>query len=149
MQKQDTKVLTDGDGDIQLTCTQHIAIPGMRLLARLGKLLGPAASDLSGLSKGRGLDVLPAVSKLLETLSEDDIEWLITNVLVNCQVVANKRVVALNSAAAINEVFSGRYLLLLRALTFSLQVNYGDFLHAIAASAPAVAVPESGPAASA
>lgn len=128
MRKQQTKEITDQEGSIVLTCTQHGAIPGMRLLARLAKLLGPAAGDLKSIAKVGGTDVLPAVEALLERLDEDSVESLLQEILRCSQVIANKSIKTLDSQDAINDVYSGRYLLLLRSLAFAVQVNYGDFL---------------------
>jgi len=144
MRKQQTKTIEDQEGSVLLTCTQHGAIPGMRLLARLGKLLGPAAADLKAIAGAGGTDALPALTALLDRIDEDSVESLICQVLCNCQVVANKRPMTLDSQQAIDEVYSGRYLLLLRSMAFALQVNYGDFLRGAVGSVPAPAAPASG-----
>lgn len=140
MRKQESQNLSDDEGTVMVTCTQHAGIPAMRLLARLGKLVGPAAGALGNLAT--------LAAAIIERLDEDSVESLICQVLSESQVaVVGVGVKALNSAANINDVFSGRLLLLSRTLAFALEVNYGDFWEGVTEALAAMAPKDPGPAA--
>ncbi len=123
-------------------------LPGMRaqkMLPRLGKILGPAVAKLGGMAKGLGgLDVGAlgdAAEALFSTLTPEEYESLTRELLETAQVTQEGKTAPL--MRQYDDVMAGRVMTGVKLLAFALEVNFGDFLPVILASANAARVPQS------
>lgn len=136
MQKTEQRDFTDDEGLIQAHSTQLPALRAFKLMTRLGKLLGPAMGQLKGVKlKAKADALLPVLTALFESLEPDEADGLAQQILEGTHVVAGGKAVTLNSAPAIDAVFGGRLLLMLRVMAFAVEVNYRDFFRGLAPSA--------------
>ena len=137
MQKQLEDTFTDDDGTIRVFCTQHAAMPGFKLMQRLGKALGPAMGQLKGLAlKDDASAAAPALGALFGALNEDEFEALARDLLSGCMVTGvGPKVVNLNNLENINLVFGGRLLTMLKVMVFAAKTNFADFFKALGTTA--------------
>lgn len=128
------------------TCSQ---LPGMRSLkvfTRITKMLGKGASKALGAANGSGKDNAAAGAAVLELLGnvdEADVEYVARQLLEVCVVACpeGSGLPSGNVAQNFDQLFQGRLDLLLKALIFAIQVNFGSFLKGLATSAAAAAKP--------
>lgn len=119
---------------LKVIVTQLPAMRAFAVFARMGKILGPALSELSGVGMGdlqnlggKDIGVIgPFLSKLTAGLA-DDLD-LALEVLKSVEVVMDGKKFALLDEAAVNRAFSGRFMAMLATLKFALEVNFADFL---------------------
>lgn len=127
-------------------------LPGTRSLkvfARITKMLGKGASKALG-AAGKGGDVAgAAMLELLGNVDEGDVEY-VAKQLLEVAVVASPEGSGCpsgNVTANFDALFQGRLDLLLKALFFAIQVNYGSFLKGLVTSAAAAKPVPAAPAA--
>lgn len=108
--------------------TQLPGMRGLKLLARLGRVLGPAvAKALAGASNGlKGevdFEVMgEAVGTLFERLTEKELEE-VTRELLQAATVDNRPLLQ-----GFDVTMQGKTLTILKVLLFAFEVNYGSFL---------------------
>jgi len=129
VQKTEERTFTGEDGSsVLVKTTQLPALRSFRLLARLGKLMGPALGSLKGIKlKSDVASLVPALMRLSETLDPDEIESLASQVLEGTLVVSHGRAVPLQSVDQINGVCAGDLMLLFKLMAFAVEVNFRDF----------------------
>lgn len=110
---------------LDVSTTQLPALRALSLLARLGDVIEPALSKLSGFSLES--DVGPILGGVLSKLNEVDSNELVLQVLVSTQVIVDGRREELTDKEAIDRTFGGNLKALLFTLGFVLKVNYEDF----------------------
>jgi hypothetical protein len=109
------------------------------MLVRLGKAVGPALGALGDIHKD---DVGPALAKLTESLSEDDLVAICDPLAQNTFVRTGPSQTPI-LAKIFDDHFAGKYDLMAKWLVFALEVNFGSFFDGLrkkvpqAASAPA------------
>lgn len=129
MQKTESKEFTDDQGTLRVQSMQLSALRAFRLMGRLGKLLGPALTQLKGV-KFRGTNsaaLLPALAALFESMDPEEAETLAVQVLEGTMVVHGDKFVTLNTVETINAVFGGRLMTMLKVMVFAAEVNFRDF----------------------
>lgn len=118
-------------GDLEFTCLQFGAMKSYKLFARLGKTVGPALSALKGVQLEGDLDIgdfAPALSKLLERLSDDEVLVPMLLKQVSCEFKGKQTY--LSSETIIDAVFDDGedgFESLIKCLRLSLEVNFGSF----------------------
>ncbi len=138
MQKTEQRDFTDDEGLLQVHSTQLPALRAFKLMTRLGKLLGPSLAQLKGVKlKAKADALLPVLTTLFEALEPDEAESLAQQILEGTLVIAGGKSVTLNSQPAIDAVFGGRLLSMLRVMSFAVEVNYRDFFRGLAPGAGA------------
>lgn len=120
--------------DLEITITQLPPIRAFKLLPKLGRVIGPAISE--AMKNGKSGDSLLTLGPALALVSESELEPLMKELFstARAKVPNPDRLVALNSDEAINEVFAGNLLMMVKALIFSVEVNYGSFFGGVASS---------------
>ena len=110
-------------------------------LLRLTKLIGPALSELAkGFESESLLDVdqsvvFGAISRLLMTASEDDLEYLYSN-FASC---SQWQPPAANKMIAITDVaFRGRMMTMFKWMWLCIEVNYADLLKGLSDMSPLI-----------
>lgn len=128
MIEDQTKVI---DG-LSVRVSQHPARKAARLLAKVGRTIGPAIGALRGMSaddlKKDVADLTPILSALFARLEDDVVDGLITD-LLSCTSVTDVdgNVHQLATASKIDHVFTGRLRSLISACAFALEVNFKGF----------------------
>lgn len=136
MQRTEERTFTDDDGTMLVKTTQLPALRAFKLMARLGKLLSPSIGQLSGVKFGAKSDMLaPAFMALFERLDTSEVEDLSIKVLEGTLVVSDGAARTLSNAPAIDQVFGGRILTLVKVMAFAVEVNFRDFFRALAKEA--------------
>jgi hypothetical protein len=118
--------------------TQLPATRAIKLLRRLGHVLGPALAKAVGSSRGNlsiaTLDVgslSDAVALLFDRLSESELEYLMRELLSTAQVLTDDKWVQLSTGLAgtqpYDAIFAGDLAGLFGCMAFAIEVNYGDF----------------------
>lgn len=129
---------TEIDG-LKISTTQFGAIRQSKLLARLGRAIGPLASILIPAMSGKPEDALKAVmeidlgtaiSAVFARLDGDETEGLLKDILGQTSVIVDDKNIALDGTANIDRAFSGRLLTLFKVVGFVLKVNFMDFSEA-------------------
>lgn len=110
--------------------TQFQPMKAYGLIARLGKVAGPALAELGGVDLANGLQsdmasIGPAVSKLLAGVAEDI--PLALELLKNSAVIVDGKDIALLDSAKVNKAFAGNLPAMFATLKFVLEVNFADF----------------------
>lgn len=126
------------------TVSQLPGTRGLRVFARILKMLGKGASKALGAAQAGG-DVVAnaAVLELLSNVDDADLEF-VAKQLLEVAVVASPEGSGCPSGNVANnfdQLFQGRLDLLMKALFFAMQVNYGSFLKGLVTSAAAAAKP--------
>ena len=127
---------------LSVTTTQLPAMRAYAVFARLGKVLGPALSQLGNVDPKVLTDIgaadigqlAPAMATLLEGLCEDI--PLVVKLLESTTVIVNGHRVELSDEAKINLAFSGKFKALLLTLKFAITTNFADFLSVGDAASP-------------
>lgn len=132
MQKSIDRTFEDEQGKLTCTTTQLPALQAFKLLAKLGKLMGPALGALKGVKLTQDKSKLvPALTTLLAGLDPDDSEALVVQILAGTIAIHGGKVVELKQAA-IDSVFGGRLILLFQVMAFALEANFADFFRGLA-----------------
>lgn len=95
------------------------AFPAQRLLVRIGKIIAPLAGGFKGLDQE--MDLGPAIGRLFEVATPDEIEFIIKELAKNSQVDGK----LLSTVFDIH--FRGKLLTMYKWAAFALEVNYSDF----------------------
>lgn len=113
----------------------------LRLIARLGKVLGPVLTRVAGILREGGKvgdlqveKLAPVLGGLFEALPPAEAESLFEEILASTHVVKGGRPVPLWPVVDIE--LQGRTLDLFKVAAFALEVNYADFFDALRAAAP-------------
>ena len=116
------------DGSVRkLTVQQLPAMKSVKLLARLGRVLG---TGLGLLATGDESKVGEAIPAIFEKLNEAEAEHMIDALLFTGGLIEVKGQ-QLPIKDVFNIEFSGQMAAVIRALVFALKVNYGDFSAAL------------------
>lgn len=132
----ETKIRTiDG---IEFRCQQVSAVKGYKLFAKIGKILAPMLPLLGGLDLQNMQNALrrdiatlgPGLQAMLEAMESDD--RLMFELLGGTQARVTlpngiDEMLDLANANAINTVFGGKILTLLKVMGFAVEVNFHDF----------------------
>lgn len=138
---------------VNYTISQISATRSVKLLARLGRVLGPALGQIAGLVEGidpeksvadQEIDLNAAgdvVRALFATLDDAEIDGLLRELFSNVVAFGDAKDLGFVGAfdgnlRNIDAHFSGRVDSLFRVAFASLEVNYGSFFGALAALAP-------------
>lgn len=116
------------DGDTKITLVQLPSMRAIKLLPRLGRLIGPA---LSALASGNLMDANVAalggaLDEVLQRLTADELESLIRELLGNAKCGGK------DLMPVFDNVFRGRTLQVFVVLKHALDLNFGDFSAALA-----------------
>jgi hypothetical protein len=102
------------------------AVQGKRVLVRLTKMAGPALASISDAQK----DPSGALGKVLETLSEEDIDFLCTTFAARSSVtLPDGKQPQLDKV--FDSHFAGDYMSLVEWLAFCVMANYADFFSGV------------------
>lgn len=126
-------------GSYKYTVTQLDALKGRRAFTRLMRIAGPALGELAGAKT----DIGSAIEKLVERLSEDDVDHF-------CDLFAKVTSVSggdfENRSPQLDTIFAkhfaGQYLELVQWLVFCFQVNFSGFFAGAASLASQAAQQE-------
>ena len=113
------------------TISQLGAKEGRRVLARILRSVAGAATAAGELAKEGGdatEAALSGVAKLVENLSDADVDYLCDTFAATTTVGPEGKDVALQLKDCFNEHFAGRYGDMVKWLWASLETNYGSFL---------------------
>lgn len=142
MQRCEDRIFTDEQGQLDVKTTQLPAMRAYKLICRLAKLFGSSLDSLRGVGfKADVKNLLPVLTELFNNLDEDEAEKLALKILAGTLVVGNGKAVGLTSADAIDGVFSGRLLMMLKVMAFALEVNYRDFFRELLKTADGLKPP--------
>lgn len=125
----------DIDG-VQVTCTQFVCTRALALLPRLGGSFAPLLGVLTE-RKLTDADVVLVCGVIAQGGSEAPA--VAAEVLAGSTAVVNGHVRGLGDRAAIDAVFGGNLIALLKAVALALEVNFGSFCGALGGSAPSEA----------
>lgn len=146
MQRTEDRTFTDEQGTLDVKTTQLPAMRAFRLLNRLAKLVGGSLGALRGVGfKADVKHLAPILAELFDRLDPEETDALALQILGGTLVVANGKAVSLHNADAIDGVFGGRLMTMLKVLAFALEVNYKDFFHEllkVAGDAKPPAIPQ-------
>lgn len=135
--------------------SQHPARAAARLLAKVGRSIGPALGALRGVkldgAKLGDFDVAalgPALSALFESMKDTDLDALIADVLSHTTIVmpndaGKMHVYDLSNADIIDAAFTGNLPLMMKVIKFALGVNFASFFPASVRDAAPVKAAES------
>jgi hypothetical protein len=112
------KTLETSSGPKTFTVTQFAAMRSMKMLARLGKILGPLAADPDN-----------AARALFTNLGEEDFERLLRDLFDGVMLEWEGKQIPL--MPVFDRIFQGQPGEVLKLLVFVLQVNYGSFFKGI------------------
>lgn len=139
MLKKETRTI---DG-LDFATMQLPAMTAFGLIPRLGRVVAPTLSKLSGMNGAD--DVGPALAELFSKLDPAEAQSLARDLLRATTVTIDGKTLTLDSDAKIDIAFGGRLTTLLKAAWFAVQVNFADFLEAASvASGPAKATQDPG-----
>lgn len=138
-------------GEHEYVVTQLDAVRGRRVFTRAAKLFAPALATAIGGSDKKTPEilegrVLDALSKLLEGLQEDDVDFFCDAFASSTEVTLvdekGRRTPKLSTIFSLH--FAGNYEEMFRWLLFAFEVNFGSFFDKVgfrlgATKAPAVA----------
>lgn len=126
---------------LEITVTQFAALRQAKLLARLGRTLGPtvglAARSATGenpdklLAEVMSMDLGGVIAMVFDRLVDTELEGLITATLAGTSVIHNEKKVDLSDKSSIDAVFSGRLVTLFKVMVFAIKVNFADFSEAV------------------
>lgn len=125
-------------GGVVYEVQQHPARRAMRLLPRLGKLVGPLVGAVKAASNAGGLGEVPAdvlarlVGSLFDSISPDDFEGLLGELFAFTTVVEPDGR-KLNLWPVFDLRMQGRPEDVLRLAAFSIEVNFSGFFDALRA----------------
>lgn len=113
-------------GETNYKVTQLRAVKGRRLLVKLLKALGPAATAIQDAKDG---NVGALLGKLTGSLDEDLVDEL-CDTFAGCTEfdLGNGKWIGLGETGQFDLRFAGKYGDMVKWLTFALEVNYGSFL---------------------
>lgn len=149
-----TQIEKDID-DLKVTARQLPPMRAYKLMAKIAKLVGPVAKNLSASPKaiekikaGDWSAALPALVSLFEALNEDEAEALALDCLRSVSVIqeqerGNPRKLDCTSTDMINAAFAGHLKAMMGAILLSLEVNFKDFFPTIIPVAESKAPAES------
>ena len=123
--KTEPITLETSEGPREFEVTQFTCMRSVRMMTRLGKMLGPALEKLKGAAAGDQGDALAAIGDLLQTLEEVAVEKLILDLL---------EVVTIDGTPLrpqLDMLFAGKLASLFKLAAFVVQVNYSDFFGAL------------------
>jgi hypothetical protein len=142
MLKTDTHIIEGAT----YTITQLPAMRGLRLFARVARVLGPALGKL-GAAKAGGIKIGgvgvseeafgTAIETLFDKLSPDEFELVLSEFFWS--LTRNGKKVA--PGAEFDLEMAGQLVTILKLLKFAFEVNYGNFTAAVVALMPAAEVP--------
>jgi hypothetical protein len=120
--------LEGGDGSTAVTLVQLPSMRAVRLLPRLGRIVGPvfAAAGGGNLLEQDVSKLGSALDEMLQRLSPDELEALIRELLGNAKIGTK------DLMPVFDNVFRGRTLQIFLLLKHALDLNYGDFSAALA-----------------
>ena len=134
----ETKSMTiDG---YEVRCTQHPARRATRLLAKIGRVVGPAITNAqaAGVSMESNIAALgPALSALFAELDDQAADTLLCEILSNSSITMpndSGQMVSfdLSKPEMIDLAFSGKLGTMMSCAKFALEVNFGSFFAAAA-----------------
>lgn len=124
-------------GGRRVLVAQLPASRALKLLRRLGHVLGPALAKAAGASKGTlsiaALDVgslSDAITVLFDRLTEPELDHLMRELLSTAQVMVDGKWVQLSAGSGpqpYDVTFAGDLAGLFATLGFAIEVNFGDF----------------------
>ncbi len=126
--QQSTKI-----GNREITSVQLDVITAYKLLAKIGKVMIPAALAARGVTgKSDSTELMPAITQLFDALSPELAESLMLESLQATSVVmpdANGKLlkIDLTGASMIKAAFAGDLKAMLLTMKFALEVNYASF----------------------
>lgn len=141
MKLKTEQLVEDG---ITFETTQFPAMRAYGLMTKLLKTLGPAMAVLSEVDAESQMATLaPMIGGALANVDPVDAQKLIVEILsgTTAQIsdALGGRLVSLDSAKVLDDVFSGRLKVMFQVAAHALKVNYSDFFGAAAPAAqPAV-----------
>lgn len=133
--------------EVEYTTTQFPAMTSFELLAKLVKQVGPALAIVASADAGDSLNsIAPALMSALSGLDPVVARGLVVEVLASTSALVREangslRLVALNTPANIDIVFSGKLKQMFLVLGHALRVNYGDFSGGSDPAAPEAPTP--------
>jgi hypothetical protein len=133
------KEFTTSRGVLVMHVTQLPATRAMKLLAKLGKLLGPSLAKVVAAARGGSLlqldaDTLTgALSGLFEQLTDSEIDSLVTDLTRGTVAATPEGQTVPVSGREFDSLFQGSLLEGFRFLGFVLEVNFQDFFGAFLA----------------
>lgn len=136
-QKTEKRVI----GGLEFTTTQLPAMKALALSARIGRAVGPALAEASGLSGSMEVARLaPAISALFAKLDGTEAQGLAREILASTSVVYEGKLIQLGDNGMIDHVFTGSLGDLFAAIRFAVEVNFADFFAALTSvvNAPAL-----------
>lgn len=104
--------------------------PGLALLARLARMLGPGVAGL--LEGGGGAAIGRALSQLLERVAPEEVVEIARQLAATTEVSQPGGRAPASLAEVFDVHFAGDYLALVDWLRFALEVNFGPFVAALA-----------------
>lgn len=120
-------------------CTEFPAMRAFTLFGRLMKTIGPV---MIALSRADGeADVMSILPAALRDVEPEELTKLALETLSNTTANTGSALIPLNSADAMNAVFSGRLIAMVKAVAFAVGVNYKDFFAGAAESGQSAAKP--------
>lgn len=136
-------------GGFTVRVTPHGARAGARLLAKVGRAIGPALSkvvsgtQISKVRTGQEIsvddvelgDLDGAIEALFAQLTDDAVDALIVEILKCSSIVmpddsGSDRLFDLSKTTEIDRAFTGRLPLMFAVMRFALEVNFGPFFGA-------------------
>jgi hypothetical protein len=113
---------------IMITTTQLPPMRAFPLMAKLGKILAPALGAIGDIDPESDVKELgPALASLFGQLNEVDSTNLILEIFANTSAQSEGKLSPLNTDAMVNMVFAGKFVSMLNAMRFVLEVNFADF----------------------
>lgn len=113
---------------IDVTVTQHPAIRGLKLGARLTRAIGPTLGYLRGMSmQSDTAELGEALGDLFSRLEGDELTGLLRDVFAFSAATVDGKIVELTSDARIDMAFEGRVRTMIAAALFAIEVNFADF----------------------
>lgn len=129
--KTESTEIETSEGTKTFEVTQLTAIRSVRMLTRIGNLLGPALKEMKGaapdLAQPDALKMLgaAAIGDLLSRLNENDVEKLLRDLFETVTVEGAP------VKSQLDMLFAGNVAGMFKLAAFCLQVNFGDFFSAL------------------
>lgn len=144
--REDTKGFDTPGGRIDISVTQLPPMRAFRFLARMVKALGPTLGDLVPAyiaAEGKGAlghfmkkTSVQGFGAALAQIDVNEMEWIIRESMSTASTTMNGKRVDLGSQELLDAVFDGALPSMLKAVWFSLQVNFGNFSELLPAASP-------------
>jgi hypothetical protein len=124
--------------DYQVRVTPHAARAAVKLLAKIGRVIGPGLAklktdgDVSSVKDMELDDLGPAIAALFTALDDASIDILLADIFKHTSITkpdikGELRMYDLSRVTEVDDAFGCDHLLMLKVVKYALEVNFGSF----------------------